>query len=214
MPDTTPEPDVDALIDQARKPEKTVTVCLRGDLIAEIEDREQQIARMAADDRVASQRARLGDEIDQLREQMQAASITLRFRALDRLAWADLEGKHPPRKDEETGETNRFDVVGFNVDTLIAEAIPMSLVTPKLTAAKLDKLLAVLTDQQYDEIAGTIYRLNKDRVTVPFSVLASAARESSGENSKQPAPGGSPDDGSTAGSRDQRLATPTTSQGD
>lgn len=212
MPDDV---DVDALIDQARKPEKTVTVCLRGDLIAEIEEREQQIARMVADDRVASQRARLGDEIDELRRRMQAASITLRFRALDRLVWADLEAKHPPRKDEKTGEVNRYDAgVGFNVDTLIAEAIPMSLAAPKLTPAQLDKLLAAATNQQYDEIAGCIHALNCSRVTVPFSVLASAARESSGENSKQPEPGVSPDDGSTGGSRDERLATPTTTQGD
>lgn len=211
MPDSTT--DIDALLAQARKPEGTVRVCLRGDLVAEIEERERQISQ-AVTDRVGTAAALLGEEIEQLREQMEAASITLRFRALDRRTWADLEAKHPPRKDGD-GETNRYDAgVGFNIDALTADAIPQALVDPPLTPSQLDRLLDAITNRQYDEIAGCIYSLNCSTVTVPFSALASASRDSSGETSKQPEPGVSPGDGSTAGNHSQRLATPTTATGD
>lgn len=207
-------PDIDALLDQARKPERTVRVCLRGDLVADIEEKERQIAESMTSDRVAGPRAALGDEIDALREQMEAASVTLRLRALNRRAWADLEAKHPPRKDD-AGELHRLDaVVGFNNDALFAEAIPQSLVDPELTPAQLDRLLDAITNQQYDEIVTCVYILNCQRITVPFSALASASRDSSGETSKQPEPGVSPGDGSTGGNPSGRLATPTTPAGD
>lgn len=211
-PDTTP--DVDALLAAARKPERTVAVCLRGDLQAEIDELERRITATVGDDRVADRGVAYADQIDALRDQMQAATLTLRLRGLGWRDWAALEAAHPPRKDDDGEPVGQDGDVGFDVDGLVAAAIPQSLIWPEMTPGQIDTMLDAITSAQYDEIAQTIFELNRHRVTVPFSVLASAARETSGENSKPPARGASPAAASTAGNRKPRSGTSTTSTAD
>lgn len=200
--------DIDTLLSQARRPEGQVRICLRGDLLSEWAELERKLSESLRDDRLG-QANPVTDRMEAIRAEMENAMVTLTFRGLGWKAWADMEAKYPPRTDD-TGETVMTDRIGFNADALFAEAIPASLVSPELTAGQLDKLLDTITNGQYDEIVTCIWGLNRSRVSVPFSDLASVVRENSGERSKQPGHGGSPDDGSTGGNPDERLSTATT----
>ncbi|MFG2046133.1 hypothetical protein ACGFIW_01715 [Micromonospora sp. NPDC048935] len=108
----------------AALPERTVDICLRGDLQAEWEDLHRQLAdaeaAAAKDKRLAGDhRAReIGAQITAVQDQMRADTIVFRMRALHRKAWDALLKQHPPRKDNEEDAK-----LGYNVEAFMEALI-------------------------------------------------------------------------------------------
>src|SRR5689334_3338966 len=80
--------DLDDWLDNARLPERSVTVFGRADLVAEHQELEEQLTRARAvysdDERLVDPTTDLAARMRELSEQMQASALTFRLRALTR----------------------------------------------------------------------------------------------------------------------------------
>lgn len=160
----------------AKLPERSLQVCLRGDLQAEFDELERQLHAARADTGPAGRR-RVGEKSDALaivekqnaiREQMAAEMLDIRVRALPRAEWAALIRKYPPQ-DDHAGDK----AMGVNLEGLMAEAIPACVVDPTLDDDDWAALDAVLSSADYDRILSAVWDVNRSGVDVPKSRLAS-----------------------------------------
>ncbi len=176
------------ILGTAKLPEKTVQICLRGDLVADFEELERQLeeAQEARDNSDSldsgAEVAELSEKIEALRAEMKEETYSFRLRALSRRAYRALIAEHPPRKvvDTEGKESiHDSDGFGFNTDTLLEPLLRMALIDPELTSSQFDDLLDRLTDRQFDDLASAAWLLNRQEVDIPFSRAASRNSRSS-----------------------------------
>jgi hypothetical protein len=165
--------DVQALLSQARRPERTVPLCLRGDLQAEVEDLERQLrqAELAVADKLSdgAEAHTLAERIEAIREEMKDSTVVFRLRALPRKAYSDLVSAHPADGDDEVDQA-----FGFGASTFFPALIQASAVEPELEPEQWDSLLDdTLTSRQFDELVDAVLALNRRPVDVPFSHAAS-----------------------------------------
>ncbi|MEU4782841.1 hypothetical protein [Micromonospora sp. NPDC023633] len=169
--------DFTTLLAAAKLPERTVPICLRGDLVAEFEDLERQLEdelRTPAVSLEGDGSGAIADRMEALRAEMQAHTYPFRLRAMARPAWRAFVAAHPPRKDD-AGEVDERDrIIGVNIETFYPALVRASVVDPQLDDAQWARLLdEVLTDRQFDELANAAWGLNRREVDVPFSPAAS-----------------------------------------
>lgn len=166
-----PKPDPLAVIAAAKLPEKTVELCLRGDLVAQVEDleRQMQAVKPPTDRMVGNVEGRkLAAQIGQLQQQMRSSTIVFHLRALSHREYRDFIVAHPPRDD------NQVDAMyGYNRETYFTDLTRLCLTAPELDDEQWEQLLNALTAKQWDELAGAADSLNSDSVSVPFSGAAS-----------------------------------------
>lgn len=172
------------IIGQVKRPEKTVPVCLAGDLQAEFEEleRDLQVARdQPADGTLAgggnSLATQIAQQIQELRGRMREHSTTFRFRGLPRREYSDLVAECPPGDDAPEGA--EVDWEKFSVALVAACAVE-----PTMDGDETGRLADVLTQAQWDSLVTAAFSVNKRDVDVPFSYAASAVLQSSKKNSR------------------------------
>jgi len=162
-----PDVDIAQLLADARLPERTVDVCLRGDLQADFEDLTKALSEAKGAPRTSladgGQVASITEQIVALREQMAAATVTLRLRAMPRRDWAKMVAEHPPRDDNRDDKTR-----GINNETFHDAAVRACLVEPELGPGQFDALFDAVTDYQWSEIVSAVWMVNRGAVDVPF----------------------------------------------
>ena len=154
----------------ARLPERTHPVCLRGDLVAEVERLDRQLAAVKAadEDSLASDGGRgQAEQIQALQEQMRASTVELTLRALPRGRWHELIAEHPTRDGNQRDTT-----WGVNEVTFFPALCRECLTTP-VSDADWTGLLAAMSDGQWDRLTTVAWNLNRGDVDVPFSRAAS-----------------------------------------
>lgn len=169
------KPDFASLLAGAKLPERTVMICLRGDLAAEHEHAErelEQAAKTAADSLAGSGVGQIVERIEALEAEMREHSYEFRLRALKRPDWRALVDQHPPRKDDD-GLVVPTDRIGVNAETFYDAILRACLVDPELDDGEFAQLLDSVTDRQYDELTDVAWGLNRRDVDVPFSRAAS-----------------------------------------
>lgn len=190
----------------AKLPEKTVPICLRGDLVAEFEDLERQLEEAVREDKRDSLEdpgpVAVAERMQQLRAEMAEFTYPFRLRAMPRTAWREFVAQHPPRQQEQDGEQEidpRDRIFLLNTDTFWPALIRASVYDPQLTDDQWRELLGddeeerrrreaeslptedgVLTDKQFSALADAAWGLNRRDVNVPFSPAASRLTRSSG----------------------------------
>ncbi|SCL21715.1 hypothetical protein [Micromonospora inyonensis] len=184
--------DPNTLLTGARLPEDEVSICTRPDLAGEWQQLAQAVAarklKSAADPRLA------GDGTDEqvqrmetLREQVEAATVVFRLRALRRKVWLDLVETHPARQSDE--EDARM---GVNRESFLPALVRASTVAPELTdetwAALLDPDGELLTVHQWRQLWRTCWNLNVQQVDLPFSVAGLLPNPNCGGESGSPEP--------------------------
>lgn len=159
----------------AKLPERSLQVCLRGDLAAEFDDLERKLrdARNAE----TSGRKRVGtkseslqyvEQIEAVRAQMAAEMVDVRIRALPRNEWVALCKEHPPREDNDGDRA-----MGGNLETLMPVAIRRCIVEPEMDDADWEQFQAVLSSGDFDRLLNVTFDVNRSGVDVPKSRLAS-----------------------------------------
>jgi hypothetical protein len=170
------------LLQQAKRAETVLQLCLRGDVQAEIDELELQLKNLKGDILPSlgdSPEAKpIAEQIQALVDEAQAATISVRLRALPRRQWQELVVKYPAKSEDYL----------YDADSLLGEAIPACWVSPELDSDTLEKVLDELSQGQYDELAQAVTALNRGEGRVPFSALASAVLRNSSEKSKPPTP--------------------------
>lgn len=170
----------------AKLPERTVEICLRGDLVAEHEEAERQLAaaeKRATDSLAGNGTGELVERIEALEAEMRESTQTFTLRALphrrtardDRPTHNELKKAHPPRRGD-NGEIIEADEVGYNVDTFNEALVRLCVVEPELDTADWDDLFAVISEGQFAVLAMGCIMLNRGDINVPFSQAASRVR--------------------------------------
>lgn len=168
--------DVRALLQQQKRPQGVVSICLRGDLTAEIYRLDNQLVEIGKgqpnDERLSGnvEAKKIAEQIKKLEAEAKANSIDVTMQALDRKTWSDLVVKHPPTNKNED-----------YASSIMNDAIPACIVEPEMDPETRDKFLNALTQGQWDELAGAVHTLNVGDGSVPFSRLASRALRGSDE---------------------------------
>lgn len=187
--------NIKAMLKAAKLPEDSVPVCLRGDLQAEFEQAERELAeaeRQPKDSLAGNGSRAIAERIEALRQEMREHTVEFRFRALPRHEWKALRDRHPPRRKEDGSADERDMYVGVNMDTIFDELIRSCLVDPQLDEEDWRLLLGdseeerqrretdgepiedgKLTDRQWNQLADCAWTLNRGEVSVPFSRAAS-----------------------------------------
>lgn len=181
--------DIKSILAEARLPERTVPICLRGDLVATHEELERQLEeanRKAGDSLAGNGAGELVDKIEALQEEMRAATVTFRLRALPKPAWRALLAEHPPRHDDDDKPLAEDAVVGVNMDTFWDAIARACLVEPEVddeTWALMAGPDGKLTDNQLGRLADAAWAVNRGDVSVPFSRAVSQARRTTSTES-------------------------------
>lgn len=163
--------DVTKLLASVKLPQTSVKLCLDGQLADEYAAVEQQLAQAKSEAKKADSMSAgtgvraLEAQLEKLRKQAEASTVTFKLRAVGRKRWTELMAEHPPREGN-TKDT----LVGANEDTLAEALIREGLVEPLLSAEQLATLLDEhLSEGQYNELANAAYFVNRRSVSVPFS---------------------------------------------
>lgn len=169
--------DVKAMIASARLPERTVPLCLRGDLTAEFEDLMRALVAAASvpdapgasdslagpepDERIEELKTR----VDALKAEMEAGTYVFRVRATARPAFNKLIVEHPPR-DGVVGDQN----AGYDVHAVETILVRTGVFDPAMTAAEWDEMDLLLTPWQYTQLVSAADAATLEPVeSVPFS---------------------------------------------
>lgn len=191
--------DIDSLLDGARRPEKKVTLCLRGDLQAEWEALHEAIGK-----KMVSSGRKLSDSVDpatadrirELEAEMREHSLTLTLRALPRRDWLRLVRDHPERPGDAADRE-----LGVNRDTFFDAVVLACIVDPEMTEEQKSRLLDVITDAQYESLSNAAWVLNRKDISVPFSPIASRTTPNTGDTSRRQSDSESRRAGSRGGSQ-------------
>lgn len=183
---------------RAKLPERTVTLCLNGDLQAEFEQADAVLSGLVENppDSLDTGTDAARERVEFITEQMREASQVFRFRALPPPDWDALLAEHPPRQGED-GEPVKDDAVGVNTATFYDAVIRTCCVDPVPTdeqwryllgdnPARAEELKAegkpvekgVLSSRQFGQLADAAWRVNRSAVDVPFSRAVSVLKSS------------------------------------
>ncbi len=173
MTDTAPleapaDFDFDAWLSDAKRPERSVIVYKRGDLLADLDDLERRIAELVSipeeDQSLSDSPAPLEKEYEALAQQFHDSGLLIRVKGLtsDEMNAINTAGKDAKETPEQIGR----------------HLIEAALVSPKLNFDQLGKLSDAIGSIQMQQIVQTyqLATLKAPEVTVPFS------RKSSGQD--------------------------------
>jgi len=156
------------------------------DLIAEHEDllQRRDEAKAAAKDSLAGGNVvELEQQIADVLEHIEAATVVLTLQALPRPRFKALKDLHPPRKDAEGNPSPEHagDLrLGVNEDTFFDVLLRAEIIAPVLDEETLTVLLDErLTDGAWEALTTVAWNLNLEKVAVPFSQAVSPTRRSS-----------------------------------
>lgn len=162
-------PDISEILKRAKPRERSVTICLAGDEVAEVERLERQMADLSDTwqaDSLASgnPHEKLAKQIKAARDRMKKAEVEFRIRALGAQAWSDLVAAHPSKNKNEAWDPETFP------QALLAQCC----VDPVMSADQVGELFEVLNEGQRTELCQAAYDVNAEATSIPFSVSASA----------------------------------------
>jgi hypothetical protein len=168
----------------AKLAETTVPICLRGDLVAEIERLDRELIAAGTGPSTGMEDGAhlrdLAERIEALRAEMSAddANHTFVLRALSGPKYRALKAEHPPRLDDNGQVIAEDRITGANVDTIAAPLLRACCVDPVLDDATWRAVEPVLSDGQYNALVEAALLVNQGRVSVPFSRAASRVMRS------------------------------------
>ena len=171
-----------AMLGTARLPERTVEICMRGDLVADHEAAERELEK--AEKRPGTSlagngAAEIAARIQALEAEMQDSVWEFRLRALPAPKYRAFKAEHPPRVKDD-GEPEKKDLVfEFNIDEGAEPLARMCLVDPELDDETWAQLMNALTLEQFEELAAAAWMLNRGGVDIPFSSAASELMQAS-----------------------------------
>lgn len=167
-----------------RRPEKSVPICLAGDLQVTFEQLERDLAKAREQPSKGTlagssnaEATKIARQIQALQEEMREHTETFRFRGLTRREYSDLVAKHPPADDANDGADVNWETFGPGLMAACSISHPM-------TEGEAGELVDVLTAAQYNALFMAAQSVNIMGLDIPSSLAASAVLQSSKRNSK------------------------------
>ena len=162
-------PDIKAILKAAKPRERTVTVCVDGALMGEIERLEAEVGRVSEDWQptdLTSQHpaAELSAKIAELRAKAREAEVPFLLRYIGDEKYSSMLAAHPPENPEE----------GFDSTTFPRALIAASCVDPAMSEDDVKALFEVLNQGAIKDLFDAAWDVHNSSSLVPFSLAASA----------------------------------------
>ena len=161
-------PDIKDILARAKPREHSVRVCVAGDLAAEYDRLQAELAQVAtwqpqsmAEENPASD---IAERMSALQEEMKGAEVEFVFRALGRKAWSDLVAQHPGKTSEDP----------WDDETLGPALVAACAIDPVMTDGDVEELFETLNVGQRQQLIEGAWQVNGEATAVPFSLHASA----------------------------------------
>lgn len=174
-----PTLSLDEILNGRKLPQKSIPICMRLDIMADIEELERAIQAAqgnAVDDvrmtGTESDVESLTEKIRELEAIGRQYTVDLRIQALDRKEWAAQVAEASTEDDDGNSKLNLSDL------TANVLALPGVILAPEMTADQRDRFLAGLSDGQWETVMQGTFNLNRRTVTVGKSLTASLATPS------------------------------------
>lgn len=126
--------DPKQLLDNYSAPEARVSVCLRSDLITEIERLEESLPALQQADAGQNRTPEapvVAARVLELKAEAEEAKVEFIFRSIGRRRWSDLIRSHAPTNEQKAIAEAEELRIAFNPDTLPPEAMHLSCVQPE-----------------------------------------------------------------------------------
>jgi hypothetical protein len=170
-----------AMLAEAKLPERTVEICLRGDLVADHQAAERELEKaekQTSNSLAGNGAAEVAERIRAIEAEMQESVVEFRLRALPAPKFRAFKAEHPIRIED--GEQNKQDAVfGFDTDKGFEPLTRACLIDPELDEETWSELMEKLSEQQFEELAASAWYLNRGEVDIPFSSAASRLMQAS-----------------------------------
>ncbi|NEB92451.1 hypothetical protein [Streptomyces bauhiniae] len=160
---------IEAILKKAKRRERTVMVCMRGDLAGEAERLSEELSRTAEDwepsDLTDEHPARaLAAKLKAAREAARKSEVPFTLRYIGDKAYSDLLAAHP---GEEEGQL-------FHPSTFPRALVVAACVDPVMTAEQAANLFEVLNQGEIQKLVTAAWDVHTSSDLVPFSLAASA----------------------------------------
>jgi hypothetical protein len=162
---------------EARPFTASVWLCLRGDLVRELEQLERDLAAARRADEETNEPNKapaIARRIRDIEAEMRNSETEFTFQAIGKSAWRDLLAEHPPSKEQKD--------LGFSHDpeTFAVAAMARSLIDPypgegEEAEAEVQALVEKLTTLQLGKLWTTCMSANVDGGNAPGESLAASA---------------------------------------
>ncbi|MCX4886039.1 hypothetical protein [Streptomyces sp. NBC_00847] len=157
------------ILKQARPRERTVNVCIRGDLAGEVERLNEEISKVAEDwepsDLTDEHPGRaLSAQLKAARDEARESEAPFTLRYIGDRAYSDLLAAHPSENDNEL-----FDSVTFGRALIAA-----SCVDPVMTEDEVIELFEVINEGEIKKLFDAAWDVHNAADVIPFSLAASA----------------------------------------
>ena len=159
---------IEDILAEATPRERTVKVCIRGDLAGRMEELQDQLAQTSTDwepsdlSEVHPGRA-IAEEMKALREQIKVAERPFTLRYIGDKAYSDLMAAHPSEDDNEA----------FNSETFPRALIAASCVDPVMSEEQAAQLFEKINEGEIKKLFDAAWDVHNSSEMVPFSLLAS-----------------------------------------
>jgi hypothetical protein len=160
---------------KASLPTRTVSLCLAGELLDQLEQLEQEFADAPAKPAnlgEVSPRRVIAEKIAALQDEMRESTVDFHLRALPARVWALFWGQLPTRKDDETDEAWDGRIFPF-----YADLVSRTCVDPVMTVDEVGELCDVLHGMAWVRLLNECQKLNAGEVDIPNSAAASELTE-------------------------------------
>jgi hypothetical protein len=173
---------LDDLLAQARPVTRTVRLCLRGDLITQRQQLEQELAAARAHDEMSTKAPTAPAVAKRLRKveaEQDAAAVVFEVRSIGHRAWDELLDRFPPTeadKERGWGYSAGFPSAAIAASTSARIGDQLEQVTVEQVAVMFEKL----SDRQYTNLWATVVSVNTGADDIPKSEAATAVLSGSG----------------------------------
>lgn len=168
----------DEMRKRGRLPERSVDICMRGDLVAAHEQLEEELeaVQRGPDANTGIEGGEAMDIAGKLRaveDLMREETYRFRLRALPKREYRALKAKHPPRKGDDGDVVDQDLLFDVNMETWQEPLVRACLVDPVLDDTAWAETVEVLSDRQYEQLVLAAVKANRTGVDIPFSRAAS-----------------------------------------
>lgn len=160
---------IEDILAKARPREKTVMVCIRGDLAGEAERLQDELSRVSEDweptdlGDVHPARA-IAERLKAVHGQVREAEEPFKLRYIGDKAYSDLMAAHPSNDDNEA----------FDSEAFPRALVAASCVEPVMSEEQVTQLFEVINEGEIKKLFDAAWDVHNSSDVIPFSLAASA----------------------------------------
>jgi hypothetical protein len=159
---------IEDILAQATPRERTVKVCIRGDLAGEAERLQDELSRVSEDWEPADLTdvhpgRELAAQLKELQQQIRGAEVPFKLRYIGDRAYSDLMAANPSKDDSQA----------FDSETFPRALIAASCVDPVMSEEQVTELFEKINEGEIKKLFDAAWDVHNSSDIVPFSLLAS-----------------------------------------